>query len=397
MKNMKMILISLLIGIVVGLFEVFYRWCITQVTFVREIYAPWLIFLLPLCGLGIVYLFNQSKRDIKGGLSLVYDVLEEKRDTLPYQLGLCMFVACLMSHLFGASTGRTAVSIQVGVVIAYWISSRFSKDSIYIYAGVAAAFSGLFQTPIAAIFFSMELFKVHSFNKKAFIPCTISSITSCLIAYMFGYEKTLFYEYPLYTFRLPLVLELVVLGLVFGLSGFVYAYCSNWLKSFVKLHISNAYIRIFGGSILLVILLFILGYGRYSGSGAILIDMAMNGSSIYSYDFLCKFLLTILTMAIGFQGGELLPLLTIGTCLGYVLSPFISLPVFIVCALGYIGLFSSGTNMIFAPIFFGAEIFGFQYIPLFVVVCVVAYICNGNQTVFNRQKRENKYIVKSLK
>ena len=58
----------------------------------------------------------------------------------------------------------------------------------------------------------------------------------------------------------------------------------------------------------------------------------------------------------------------------------------LIAALGYAAVFGSATNTLLAPIFIGAEVFGYDYIPLFVVVCSIAYIFNGNKSIYSGQK-----------
>lgn len=55
----------------------------------------------------------------------------------------------------------------------------------------------------------------------------------------------------------------------------------------------------------------LLHKGRYAGSGSNIIEASFSNGKIYVYDWLLKFLLTILTMSAGFQGGELVPLFSI--------------------------------------------------------------------------------------
>lgn len=56
---------------------------------------------------------------------------------------------------------------------------------------------------------------------------------------------------------------------------------------------------------------------------------------VYAYDWALKFILTILTLSAGFQGGEVTPLFTIGATLGAVLGNLFGIPVELSAALGY--------------------------------------------------------------
>jgi H+/Cl- antiporter ClcA len=98
------------------------------------------------------------------------------------------------------------------------------------------------------------------------------------------------------------------------------------------------------------------------------------GTGFYPWDFALKFIFTVVTLSVGFQGGEVTPLFAIGASLGAVLGTAFGMPVPFAAALGYAAVFASATNTLFAPIFIGAEVFGYDAMPFFFVVCVIAYV-----------------------
>ena len=98
-------------------------------------------------------------------------------------------------------------------------------------------------------------------------------------------------------------------------------------------------------------------------------EAVFHGEKVYAYDWALKFILTILTLSAGFQGGEVTPLFTIGATLGAVLGNLFGIPVELSAALGYAAVFGGGTNTLLAAIFIGGEIFGYDYLPYFFIVC----------------------------
>ena len=52
-------------------------------------------------------------------------------------------------------------------------------------------------------------------------------------------------------------------------------------------------------------------------------------------DWLLKLLLTVLTLSIGFQGGEVTPLFSIGASLGIIIGGFLGISPVLCAALGY--------------------------------------------------------------
>ena len=126
--------------------------------------------------------------------------------------------------------------------------------------------------------------------------------------------------------------------------------------------------------------------GRYSGLGTNLINDALAGN-VYYYDFILKFILTVVTISVGFQGGEVTPLFAIGATLGAVIGIIFNLPVVLFAALGYAAVFGSATNTLIAPMFIGIEVFGYRYTPYFFAVCALAYIFNGNNSIYSKQRK----------
>lgn len=180
---------------------------------------------------------------------------------------------------------------------------------------------------------------------------------------------------------------MIILGVVFGLTGRFFSALLQKAKKLFGEKISNPFIRIAALAVPLAILLFAIHSGRYTGLGTNLISASFAGETIYGYDWILKLLFTIFTLAIGFQGGEVTPLFSIGASLGIILGSFLGIPPVICAALGYAAVFGSATNTLFAPILIGLEVFGSQNIIPLVLVCIIAYLVNGNRSIYGAQQK----------
>lgn len=98
-----------------------------------------------------------------------------------------------------------------------------------------------------------------------------------------------------------------------------------------------------------------------------------------------RVLLTVLTLSAGYQGGEVTPLFSIGTCLGVALAGPLGLPVALAAALGYAAVFGAATNTFLAPLLIGGEVFGWANLSAFFVVCAAAYLFNMGKTIYAGQ------------
>ena len=120
--------------------------------------------------------------------------------------------------------------------------------------------------------------------------------------------------------------------MVLQVAAFLF-FCRNLKKIFGE-KVANPFIRIGAFAIPLVILLFLIHSRRYTGLGTNLISASFAGKTIYGYDWILKLLFTIFTLAIGFQGGEVTPLFSIGASLGIILGSLLGIPPVICAALG---------------------------------------------------------------
>lgn len=187
----------------------------------------------------------------------------------------------------------------------------------------------------------------------------------------------------------PCVLAPVILfGVIFGLTGRFFAVSLKYAQEKMSHFFRNPYARIGLVSIPLAIILTLLYQGRYSGLGTNLIAAAFEGQTIFAYDWLLKILLTILTLSIGFQGGEVTPLFSIGASLGVIVGKVFGLPPEVCAALGYAAVFGSATNTLIAPVLIGLEVFGTDNAVVLVLVCTVAYLVNGNRSIYTAQQLE---------
>ena len=74
----------------------------------------------------------------------------------------------------------------------------------------------------------------------------------------------------------------------------------------------NPWVRAVVGGAAVVALSYLMGVERYNGAGMGVITAAIEQGHALPWDFLCKMLLTALTLSAGFKGGEVVPSFYIG-------------------------------------------------------------------------------------
>ena len=388
--SLKYVLLAILTGVLVGIIDAVFGRGLLAISDFRTGHYLYLIPFLPFAGLLITWLYHHFSETSLKGMTLVFETGQKKREDIPLLLIPLVMSGTWITHLFGGSAGREGVAVQIGAALSHALGCRFHlpKDSrVMLIAGMAAGFGGLFQTPLAAVFFSMEVIFAGKIQYEALLPALIASYISAYTSNTLGLEK--FYVPLKDTLEISdagMAVRLIVLGIIFGLTGRLFSFLLAKSKKFFGEKIKNPYFRIGVISIPLALILFLLYNGRYSGLGTKLISAAFSGRTIYSYDWILKLLLTILTLAIGYQGGEVTPLFSIGASLGIVLGRILSISPVHCAALGYAAVFAGATNTLLAPVLIGLEVFGANNMVPFLIVCIFAYLVNGNKSIYGAQE-----------
>lgn len=385
-------IMSLLIGVTVGAIDTIFGKILLEITTFRDNNVVKLIWFLPIAGLAIIGLYNKIGKNSIKGMSLIFDTAHGSEETIPKRLVPLTILTTWMTHLFGGSAGREGVAVQIGASISHAFSKKINIPNgrrIFIVTGMAAGFAGLFQTPIAAVLFAIEVLVAGTLEYGALFSAVIASFTASFTSHFLGLEKFSFALSERVDVNFSFILKIVIIGIIFGITGGAFAHILGFMKKYFSNKFKNPYIKIMIIGTFLSIILFLLHKGRYSGLGTNLISLSFNDGKIYYYDWILKFLLTIITLSAGYQGGEVTPLFSIGASLGIILGSIFGLPIKFTAALGYAAVFGSATNTFLAPMFIGAEVFGFEYLPFFFVTCSLGYIFNGKQSIYSSQKIYN--------
>lgn len=404
---------AIALGALVGALTAFFGQVLLAVSAVRDANPLYWIPGLALIGIAIVLGYQKFGKGTERGMDMVFGVAHGKENEIPLRMIPMVAISTWLTHLFGGSAGREGVAIQIGATLGHNISKKIPIENagkILLIAGMAAGFAGLFQTPLAAIALALEVLLVGYLNLSALLPAAVAAFTAYKVSEMLGLEK---FSVELHTLfpdsnvagllwnenglDIQFVLKLALLGVLFGIVGGGFAKMLSIAKKLFANKLPNAVKRIAFVGIALSLLLLLFWQGRYAGLGTNLIDLCFanpqaanvntaGDATVFACDWILKFALTIATIAVGFKGGEVTPLFAIGATFGTWVAAMVGVPLPLAAALGYAAVFGGATNTLLAPIFIGAEIFGFDTLPAFFIVCVVAFVCNGGQSIYAQKK-----------
>ena len=363
---MKWMVLATVVGLITGLVGSAFAHGLTFVTDLRAQY-PQLILGLPFGGLLIVWLYHISHRDHDKGTNMVLAAVREQ-DTIPVRVTPLIFVSTLITHLFGGSAGREGAALQMGGSIGNGLArllklERKSVNSM-IMCGMSGAFSALFGTPMAAAIFSMEVVSVGLMYYAAGESFTIVNLPE---------------------FALMPAVKIIILAVLCAAVSAVFCKILHTVSDLAKKKIKNPYIRVVAGSIVIILLTWMLGTTDYLGAGMPVIERAMEGH-VRPEAFLVKMIFTAITLGVGFRGGEIVPTLYVGATFGCFAGGLLGISPSLCAAVGMASVFCGVTNTPISTLLIALELFGMDAFPYMMLGIAVSYMLSGYSGLYHSQR-----------
>ncbi len=385
-------------AVAIGSASAFFLWSLDALTQVR-FSNPWLLWLLPLGGVAVGWLYHHHGKSSAAGNSLLIDEIHQPGAGVPLRMAPLVLLGTLVTHLFGGSAGREGTAVQMGGSIAgafaRWLKLDAASVRMLLMAGVAAGFGSIFGTPIAGAVFALEVLVIGRMQYDALIPCFIASLVADWTCAAWGIGHTHYHVAVAAAAQLDLWLfgKVVIAAIAFGLVGRWFALSSHKLADLFKRFIPRPELRPAVGGMLVIALFFLAGTPDYLGLGvlgnrpdAITLPAMFGSMDIPATAWMWKFVFTIVTLAAGFKGGEVTPLFFIGAALGNSLAVALGAPVDLFAALGFVAIFAGATNTPLASTLLGMELFGAGNGLYLATACIVAYRFSGHTGIYAAQR-----------
>ena len=379
--------LSIAVGLLGGLFGTAFSKSIELVTNTR-ISNSWLIYFLPIAGILTVAITKLLKVENIGTNQVFKSVKSDSK--VSFLLAPSVFVCSTLTHLCGGSAGREGAALQLGGGAAALVCNIFKFDEykkrILIRCGIAAFFSAIFGTPLAAGVFVLEVIKVGRISVRSFFPVFVSSLSAYFTANLLGANAEHFNVEFLPNVTPLVILKVVVISIVGAIVGYVFCKSLYLTEKLFEKFLNNAYLKAISGGIIIILLTLLLGTKDYNGSGIDVINRVFESGQVKYEAFLIKIIFTSITVAAGFKGGEIVPTLFIGATLGGASGIILGLNPAFAAAVGMTSLFCSVTNCPLATIILATEMFGSDGLIFYAIAVILAFSLSGKCSLYSEQE-----------
>ena len=332
----KIILQAVMVGLISGLLVVFFKVSINKLfefiqNFISQFDLSHKLLIFPLIttlgGLISGVLVFKFAPETKGsGIPFVKMVMARMGNITRVRTIVVKFLAGVAGIGTGLSLGREGPSVQLGAGAGALVGKIFKMKGTdqgkLIAAGAGSAIGATFNAPIAGTIFVLEEL-VNKFSASLLFPVLVATVTASSVARHFlGNNPSFTIPYITHDLSFEGISVCIILGIVAGFLGVAFAKIiyknneffekmdkiPNWLKPAIAG---------FGIGVIGIFIPYVLGSGNLSVDLLLQHKLAL---SVIVLVFAVKFFVTPFCFGSGAAGGIFLPMLMLGSFLGYIVA-----------------------------------------------------------------------------
>lgn len=362
-----------------------------------------LYFIFPVIGVWLVYLIKKYiiKSTIGHGISTTLYSISKKSGIIERYKMFASILTAPITVGFGGSAGLQGPAVATGAALGSNVAQLFHMNTrtrmLLIGCATAGAMSSMFQAPVAAIVFAVEIFSLDLVF-ASLVPLLLASVSAVITSYFFNEADVLFSFDLQQAWRVQDILFYIILGIGTGIASVYFSKMYFFINRFFD-RFKNAYFKMGIAAVAIGLMLFFIP--PLHGEGYGLINNLLNGNTAEALsglqiDFVNTNAWMVITMlfvivvfkaiamtttfAAGGVGGIFIPTLFMGSALGNMFAKIINQFGFNVSEsnftlIGMTGLMAGVLHAPLTAIFLIAEITGGY--DLFVPLMLVAAISFG--------------------
>ncbi|WOC39319.1 chloride channel protein [Polaribacter sp. HL-MS24] len=359
-----------------------------------------LYFIFPIIGLFLVYLIKKLviKKEIGHGISTTLHAISKRNGMIERSKMFASLLTAPLTVGFGGSAGLQGPAVSTGAALGSNIAQLFHMNAktrmLLIGCATAGAMSSMFQAPIAAIIFAVEIFSLD-LAFASLVPLLLASVAAVITSYFFVGTDVLFGFQLVDIFQVRDIPFYIVLAFLTGMASVYFSKMYFQITRFFDSFKSPFKKLLIGGVAIGIMLYFIPplygeGYGLMTNllegnTAKALKDIPYNIDLQNVYMVVAMLLIIAIfkaiamttTFAAGGVGGIFIPTLFMGSALGNAIAKIINQLGFSVSEsnftlIGMTGLMAGVLHAPLTAIFLIAEITGGYelFVPLMLVSAI---------------------------
>jgi len=381
--------IGTLVGLACGAASALFLVLLERATSTREAHGA-LVYALPVAGLAMGLVLDRYGAKVAAGTNLVIDTIHDGGPRIPLRMAPIALLGTVATHLFGGSAGREGTAVQVGASIADEIAHRLRVApplrAHLLAAGVAGGFGAVFGTPVAGAVFGLEFVVLGRLQYGALFPALVASFVGDLVTRALGVDHLAYPTVAALPFTLPTAARWCAFAVGIALAARLFVDLTHAVRRGSTRWLPRASLRLAAGGLLVVAMTLALGTSDYLGLGLPGILHAFTSADGGWTAAAWKLLFTVVTVGVGFIGGEVTPLFFVGATLGSALASALGLPIALGAAVGLAAAFGGAANTPLAVSILAVELFGGAVLPHVAFVSVLVYLLTGHRSVYGAQR-----------
>lgn len=358
------------------------------VIFIQQMLPSFFVFFSVITGIFTYFIYKKHHSSITQELTKIY-TKNAQEPSIPIIHIPLLIGTTLLSHLFGASVGREGVAVQIGATFGSFFSHRrrifkiAMPSALIITTSMATGFAALFGLPLTAALFSIEVSQLYKKVSYTYLIIPfIGSLVAAQFSHRFGLTH-LHFQIEIPSFSISVLYALILLIFLLFSTTTLYLITHHTLQPCLKKMLKNPILRIGLCSFFLSFLLFYFQLDVLKGLGTVLISQSFLDQSKISplFPFL-KLFFTLGFLSLGFKGGEVTPLFSIGAMLGAITATLFGLPSAFFAIIGLAAFFSATTKTYIAPLFLAIEITTPLILPFLIPIIIFLFFTTPRAGVY---------------
>jgi CIC family chloride channel protein len=366
---------------------------------IKEVHYT-LYFIFPILGLFLVFCIKKFviKRDIGHGISTTLHAISRRNGIIKGYKIFASLITAPITVGFGGSAGLQGPAVSSGAALGSNVAQLFHMNSktrmLLIGCATAGAMSSMFQAPIAAIIFAVEIFSLD-LAFASLVPLLLASVSAVITSYFFIGTDVLFGFKLVDVFEVKDIPFYIALAFLTGIASVYFSKMYFKIINFFE-QFKSPFKKLVIGGVAIGIMLYLIpplygeGYGLINNllngnTAAALKDIPYNLDLENVYVVVLMLLLIAIfkaiamttTFAAGGVGGIFIPTIFMGSALGNAIAKIINQFGFDVSEsnftlIGMTGLMAGVLHAPLTAIFLIAEITGGYelFVPLMLVSAI---------------------------